>query len=336
MAWGRKALPLILPILPSFTAFTSAQSCSQTTKLIVDTDLFSDVDDAAALLLASTLPCTDLLAVQINYPSSYSVLAASSILTYYGHGDVPIGSSSPLNNDSFFDDFYYQFSDYASKVQYHWNHSLADAEGAWDSVTLYRKILSEQDDDSVTIASIGFFDNLSGLLNSTADSYSSLDGYDLVAAKVKKLAIMGGAYPSGWEYNFGGSSPLLTAHVVNTWPGSMTFSGSYLGGTSPPSSDPVSAAYKWYIGYNTPRYSWDPITVMYAVQGLGDLLEYGNFDGYNNVSSDGSNAWVNDTSVTNQHWLILREGVSNATLGDRLDDLYLSGAYHTWMSKGLL
>lgn len=116
--------------------------------------------DAAALLLAATLPCTDLLAVQINYPSSYSVLAASSILTYYGHGEVPIGSSSPLNNDSFFDDFYYQFSDYASKVQYHWNHSVVDAEGAWDSVTLYRKILSEQDDNSVTIASIGFFDNV--------------------------------------------------------------------------------------------------------------------------------------------------------------------------------
>ncbi|KAF8915398.1 hypothetical protein CPB85DRAFT_1251552 [Mucidula mucida] len=278
-------------------------------------------NDAAALLLASTLPCTDLLAVQINYPSSYSVLAASSILTYYGHGDVPIGSSSPLNNDSFFDDFYYQFSDYASKVQYHWNHILVDAEGAWDSVTLYRKILSEQDDNSVSIASIGFFDNLSGLLNSTADSYSSLDGYDLVAAKVKKLAIMGGAYPSGWEYNFGGSSPSLTAHVVNTWPGSMTFSGSYLGGNvtsggrltvQAPSSDPVSAAYKWYIGYNTPRYSWDPITVMYAVQGLGDLLEYGNFDGYNNVSSDGANAWVNDKFVTNQHWLVLKEGVSNA------------------------
>ncbi|KAK0461789.1 uncharacterized protein EV420DRAFT_1266488, partial [Desarmillaria tabescens] len=299
--------------------------------------------DAAALPLASTLPCTKLLAVQVNYPSSYSILTASTILTYYSHADVPIGAIRPFNDSIFTDTHYYQYGDYASKVQHHWNASLTDADDAWDPVDLYRKVLSEQDDRSVIIASIGFFDNLSGLLNSTADRYPRLDGPELVASKVNELVIMGGAYPSGWEYNFGGGSPALTAHVISTWPGKMTFSGSYLGGNitsaaplsvQAPSTDPVAAAYKWYIGYNIPFYSWDPITLLYAIQGLDNFFEYGNSYGYNSVNaSDGSNAWVNDTSVTNQHWIVLKDGVTNTTLGSVLDNLYLSGAFRTWVNN---
>lgn len=74
-------------------------------------------------------------------------------------------------------------------------------------------------------------------------------------AKVKELVIMGGAYPCGYEYNFYGSNASATAHVVNTWPGPMTFSGGELGATvysgarltvEGPVSDPVNAAYRWY------------------------------------------------------------------------------------------
>ncbi|SJL02338.1 uncharacterized protein ARMOST_05664 [Armillaria ostoyae] len=97
------------------------------------------------------------------------------------------------------------------------------------------KVLSEQDDRSVIIASImigpGFFDDLS------------------VLSMVNRLVIMGGVYLSGWEYNFDVISPALTAHVVNTW-GKMSFSGSYHGGNvtsgaqltvQAPSTDPVAA-----------------------------------------------------------------------------------------------
>ena len=67
---------------------------------------------------------------------------------------------------------------------------------------------------------------------------------------------MGGEYPSGWEFNFGGNTPLSTAHVVNNWPGNITFSGTELGGKvsagaqltiQGPVTDPVVAAYKWYV-----------------------------------------------------------------------------------------
>lgn len=43
---------------------------------------------------------------------------------------------------------------------------------------------------------------LSALLNSTADTYSNSSGRNLVSNKVSELIIMGGGYPSGYEYNF--------------------------------------------------------------------------------------------------------------------------------------
>lgn len=48
-------------------------------------------------------------------------------------------------------------------MAYHWsNQSLPwdKLNDYWDPVNLYRKVLAEQDDGSVTITSIGFFENV--------------------------------------------------------------------------------------------------------------------------------------------------------------------------------
>lgn len=110
----------------------------------------------------------NLVGVNVNYPSAYSVLAASAILAHYGRADVPIGARRPLTNTTFFDAWSYNLGEFASKVAYHysggslpWGH----AEEAWDPVRLYRKCLTEAPNDSVTIASIGFFENVSNSLS---------------------------------------------------------------------------------------------------------------------------------------------------------------------------
>ncbi|ETS79387.1 hypothetical protein PFICI_09240 [Pestalotiopsis fici W106-1] len=325
-------LPLVLLLSPLGYA-----SCNSTRKnLIIDTDLFSDVDDAGALLIATTATNVNLLAVNINYPSSYSAWCASAIVAHYGL-NVPIGIRKPFANVSYFDDFYYQLGEYASKIAYHHsggNLTWGNADDAWDAVALYRKVLSEAEDNSVTIASIGFFENLSGLLNSTADEYSSLDGPALVSAKVSELVIMGGDYPSGYEYNFWGDNPTATAHVVNNWNGSIVYSGADLGGNvtsgalliaQGPENDPVRQAYLYYT-HGGARYSWDPLTVLYAIDGLSSgLFEYGNQYGYNYVHPNGSNEWVFDEQVANQHWLNLK--VDNVTAGAKLDQMFLSKAW---------
>jgi hypothetical protein len=112
------------------------------------------------------LPNANLLAININYPSTFSALTASAILAHYGRPEIPIGIKRPLINVTFFDGWYYELGEYASKVAFHWSGGSlpwGHAEEAWEPVTLYRKVLADAEDGSVTIASIGFLDNVSPL-----------------------------------------------------------------------------------------------------------------------------------------------------------------------------
>ncbi|KAF4458532.1 inosine uridine-preferring nucleoside hydrolase [Fusarium albosuccineum] len=319
------------------TRFLTGASASAVPRknLIVDTDLFSDVDDAGVLLLAATSPKVNLLAVNVNYPSTYSALAASAILAHYGRADVPIGIPRPLANTTFFDSWYYKLGEYTSKIAFQWSGGSlpwGNAEDAWDPVKLYRKALAEAEDGSVTIVSIGFLDNLSGLLNSTADSYSNLSGPELVVSKVSELVIMGGGYPSGHSWNFWGSNATLTAHVIHTWKGKMTFVGDDVGKDvltgsslmrSGPVNDPVRMAYIYYRYYE-PTSSWDPLALLYAIDGLGELFSVGNEDGYNHIEPNGTNRWVADPEAHDQSFL--RLAVSNETAAAVLDRHLLQGA----------
>ena len=233
--------------------------------------------------------------------------------------------------------------EYASKVAYNWPTTLNDGSSTLTPVELYRTVLSTAADRSLHLISVGFLTNLADLLKSEPDQISHSTGIDLVRSKVGELIVMGGNYPSGWEFNFGGGDPASTIYVIDHWPPSVpiTFSGFELGSTiysgqnlaqdSPPGS-PILAAYQWYVGRcSTIRESWDPLTVLYGVLGLEGFsqlgvkqpLVYANVVGYNSITSNNaSNAWVNDTSVTNQHWLRLADGVTNSSMAWLLDQFF--------------
>jgi hypothetical protein len=126
-------------------------------------------------LLGATLPNVKLLGVNVNHPGSYSALAASAILAHYGHPKIPIGIPRPMNKQRFFDEWDFKRGEYTSKVAYHWSGGTlpwGKEDEAWDPVVLYRKLLSEADDGSVTIASIGFLDNVR--LSNVARTYRQL------------------------------------------------------------------------------------------------------------------------------------------------------------------
>lgn len=228
-------------------------------------------------------------------------------------------------------------------MAYNWPGRLTNASLAPTPVELYRNILASADNNSMHIISIGFLTNLADLLRSKGDDISPLSGSELLAAKVSEMIIMGGRYPSGWEYNFGGTDPNSTVYVIENLPETIpiTFSGGELGnniysGDRPlaealtSNESPVISAYQWYVTRGSVRReTWDPIAVLYGVLGidgfadigLWPMLSYANKDGYNTITaSNASNAWVNDTSVTNQHWLKLADGVSNTTMAWVIDN----------------
>ncbi|KAI0882123.1 nucleoside hydrolase [Annulohypoxylon maeteangense] len=343
MNFGRAVLALC-----AFSLSASARNapCSSVGKpIIIDTDIFSDVDDVGSLTVANALHnygLADLRGVAINTGSKYGALAVSSLNTYFGNGDIPIAALRPLTNESFFDTRVYTLGEYASKLGYHWPRSLNDSSTTPTPVEFYRTELAAAEDHSMTVISIGFLTNLAALLDSPADEISALAGPALVSAKMKELVVMGGRYPSGWEFNFGGRDPASTYRVINNWPRDVpvTYSGGELGGDIYSGQDlaknalpdsPVLAAYQWYVGRcSTIRESWDPVTTLYGILGIEGLSElgiekmfqYANQIGYNEVVANGSNTWVNDTTVSNQRWLKLADGVTNSTVAGVLNRFY--------------
>jgi hypothetical protein len=149
---------------------------------------------------------------------------------------------------------------------------------------------------------------------------------------------MGGNYPSSTRrsWNFVGSgSPARAAHVVNTWSaGRVVFLGNDVGREvltggplmrEGPERDPVRMAYVWY-SYFEGRPSWDPLAVVYAIQGVGGLFEYGNEGGYNLVDGvEGTNRWVWDKGGREQFFLKLR--VKPEVAAEEVDRLFLRGAW---------
>lgn len=133
------------------------------------------ISDAAALLLAATFSSACLLAVNVNHRSRYTALAASAILNHYGHSDVPIGRPfGPATDETFFDSWLFELGEFASKVGFHysggtlpWDSNGED--GAWDGVDLYRKALGSADDGSVTIVSVGYFENVRPIKDTDCD-----------------------------------------------------------------------------------------------------------------------------------------------------------------------
>ncbi|KAL2179754.1 uncharacterized protein P884DRAFT_297375 [Thermothelomyces heterothallicus CBS 202.75] len=201
---------------------------------------------------------------------------------------VPIGIPRPLTDATLFDGWYFALGEYTSKVAYHFSGGSLPwgrAEDAWDPVTLYRKVLAEVDDGSVTIVSIGFLDNLSALLNSSADAHSPLPGRDLLTRKLAELVVMGGSYLPSSSSSSSSSAAAAAANDTATLP-ARTRRGPRTWSTTTPvaaaaaaaaadeamtagkkRADPVGMAYVWY-GYGTRRPSWDPLAAVYAIRGL--------------------------------------------------------------------
>ena len=224
----------------------------------------------------------------------------------------------------------------------HWPSPVKNYTQVEEAVTIYRKVLAVADDRSVVISSIGFLTNIANLLASKPDNYSSLSGYDLVAAKVRLVAVMGGFYPqtiTTGEFNFNCGKGLMgqpyecegkSREAVSGMPPSvkMVFSGGEVGSqvnsggaltTCAPESNPCRQAYIDLCGYGNDRLSWDPLTTIYAVRGADAVScsDEGGAGGKNDVSADGTNKWVPGDS-SNQSYLIM---LDPSAPGKAIDEL---------------
>ncbi|MBT7095502.1 MAG: hypothetical protein HN936_19815 [Bacteroidetes bacterium] len=235
--------------------------------VIYETDMTLDVDDVGALAVLHALQSerkVTILGVSYNEVHPLAPDAIDAINTYYGRGKIPIG----IYRQDLFEpdpsDYFTSERDFDVDNMAHdsFDNIVADA------VAVYKHLLISQADNSVVIISVGFLNNLHDLLKDP-------EGMELVKAKVKLLAIMGGLHNDGFNlvrHNLVDQSQ----YVLENWPGTLVTThvgGSMITGetltSTTPVNNPVRRAYEleWHQGPNIGRSSWDQVTVLYAVYG---------------------------------------------------------------------
>lgn len=253
--------------------------------VIMETDLGNDVDDALALDLLYKYQDAGkirILAVNLNKNGQAPAEYADILNTWYGYPDIPIGiirDGADCETDAVnYAKAVVDLKDSLGNPLFARSHP--DYDNYPEAVTLYRKLLAGEPDNSVVIASVGFSTNLIRLLETPGDEFSPLSGKELVGKKVKLLVTMAGCFndPSLHEYNVVKDIPAAKV-IFGEWPTPVVTSPFEVGiqiqypatsiendfGWAP--HHPVVEAYKAYLPMPYDRPTWDPTAVLYAVEG---------------------------------------------------------------------
>ncbi|CAK8717850.1 Inosine-uridine nucleoside N-ribohydrolase [Candidatus Electronema halotolerans] len=293
--------------------------------LILDTDLASDADDVGAVAVLHHLADQGrvrILAMMVSSANPWSAACLQSLNAWFGRPEIPVGKAAAG----------------AVEDESAYTHAIAEefpcpAAEPQEAVTLYRRLLAEQADQSVLLVTTGYLTNLDRLLRSKPDALSPLTGLELVRRKVRHLVCMGGQYPSGQEWNFH-QDAAAAAYVVSHWPRPIFFVGFELGKDiltgaglrRLPAKNPIRRSYELHNKL-AGRPSWDQIAVYYAVMASNDGQSafWSTISGRNLVQADGSNRWLAETEQNAAHAYLVQRAESGQ-IASQLEQLMLTAA----------
>jgi len=271
--------------------------------LIFDTDLGPDYDDVGAMTILHHLADrgeVNILAIMSSNHDEQVIPSIDVLNTFFGRPNIPLGAPKSKGGVSLTDSHKANWPLYLSD---NYPHKIAKTSDAEDAVKLYRRILSSRADHSVVICTVGFFTNLRDLLQSEPDEFSSMNGRELVALKVKELVSMAAVFPKGREFNVYCDTPASVC-VMKEWPTRIIFSGFEIGDkvltgkrfvAEGNRDNPARKVYEMCITEtdHSGRMSWDLTATLVAVKGY---KPYFNIErGVVTVSDkDGSDVWTPD------------------------------------------
>jgi hypothetical protein len=222
--------------------------------------------------------------------------------TRHGRGGIPVGAwkgETPSDGNG-----------YDRQVTSEFPHDLPPWDSVPEAATVYRRALEGQPDGSVAFVCTGDVRNAWSLLRASRD---------LAARKIRTLILVGGAYPSGKEFNFTAgiardTLPDMIREVVEGWPTPIRFVGAETGQdmatggclASAAAGGPLKRIYDLALGAPNPiRGSTDLAAVLYAVRGAQSYWSL--VPGANVIHDDGSNAW-SPSPLTGQSYLLRNGG----------------------------
>ncbi|GHT14937.1 nucleoside hydrolase [Planctomycetales bacterium] len=314
-------------------AFVAADRAAEPVRLIFDTDLGNDIDDAMALAVIHALQnraeC-ELLAITVTKDNRYAAPMIAVLNKFYGRANIPIAivKDGPAKADERYNRQVLELKDDAGNPRY--SYDLPPNEQLPEAVSYLRKRLAAEPDGSVVLVQVGFFTNFARLLETPGDDISPLTGKELIAKKVKLLSLMASNINGNHEYNVGLDIP-SAKKMIAEWPTEMVFSGAEIGiAVQYPAKSmqddynyvkyhPVKDAYRFYRGSldkNTPAF--DLTSVLYAVRpdrGYFDLSPKGTVT----VHDDGQTTF--EKSENGKHRFLIVSPVQIAMVREALVQL---------------
>ena len=279
------------------------QDTSNKVSIIFDTDIGPDYDDVGALAILHSLADNGECKILATIASNKHKLIApvlDVINTYFHRPDLPIG----VVRGEAVDVGAHQKWDSLIVAKY--PHDIQSNAQASDALKLYRKLLSEQPDGSVTIVTVGFITNMANLLKSAPDEISPLTGEQLIKKKVKLLVSMAARFDHemGKFKEFNVVKDASSSKIAfDGWPGPVIFSGFEIGMnifTGLPivnNQSIVNSPVKDVFAKSIPldpndakgRMSWDETAVLVAVRGYQRYFDV--VKGKILTNDDGTNGW---------------------------------------------
>ena len=308
-----KTLKLLFVAAVSSAAVLFVASCSQKpavqsvaendcVNLIFDTDMAPDYDDVGALAILHCLADSGevrILGTASSNRCATAVPCIEVINTYFGRPEIPVAC---VRGDAPDRTTWHNGDRWTEILPQRFPHTIASSADAEDATVMYRRVLAQQPDSSVTIVSVGFLSNMSNLISSQPDSISPLAGIDLVRQKVRRLVVMGGAETSGREFNLITDS-IAAQNALNNWPGEVVYSPFELGNAiltgkrlveSGITGSPVIDTFTMCLPQDDSngRMSWDQTAALAAVRPDCGLFEMTR--GTNVIDEHGVNTWTPD------------------------------------------
>jgi len=300
MHTARDSIRLIRELFPQPDSVKGEVMAARPVKVILDTDMSGDCDDAGALGLLHALAdlgeC-ELLAVVTNRKdlANASAAAVDAINTYYGRPGIPVGTCKKKPTAL------QRTSPYTAALRDEFPSNTGPDDRAPDALDIYRRVLKAQPDDSVTICSVGAFSNLATLWRHEPQ---------LVRAKVRRLVAMGGEFPVSKRARTNIATHPDAARVVAAeWPGEIVWHGFEVGQVlitgeklkHTPGSNPVRRAYELRRHRGRPSIqggqpSYDQAAALFAVRGASpdswEMISGGRVS----VDAEGLTTWQADPS----------------------------------------
>ena len=283
------ALPHIKGMIERLMVKPPLLNPHQPVKMIFDTDMGADIDDALALAIIHGLQNrgeAELLAVTSSKQNAASATVIDMINTWFGRGNIPVGR---VKDGIGAEPGRYLMQCVNAKAPDGaplFKHRITPQTETPEAVALMRKTLAAQPDHSVVLVVVGQQTNAARLLQSKPDEYSKLNGLDLIKRKVKMLSVMAGEFVKSGEKGYHNGRPewnvkldIPAARVVmQEWPTLMVVCPYKLGkqllypGTSIEmdfdygAPHPIPFAWKHYIQMPYDRPSWDLVSALYPVR----------------------------------------------------------------------